>query len=90
MSVSHLLGDAQVFYVLDVNSGYRKIEVDKADREKTAFASDHIFYQYKNIPFCLKNAPTMFQTLMDIIPSTIKWKYTLVYLDAIIVFPRLL
>lgn len=34
-------GDASVFSTLDASSGYRQVEVKKADRDKAAFISHH-------------------------------------------------
>lgn len=47
------LGDAQVFTPLHTNRGYWKIEVDKADFEKTAFTLHRGMYQFTGILFRL-------------------------------------
>ncbi len=80
------LGNAQVFWTLDANSGYWQIEVDEADRDYTAFVSHHGLYRYKRMPFGLRNAPSTFQRAIDIVLASVKWRYAIVYLDDIIVF----
>jgi transposase InsO family protein len=80
------LGEAVVFTTLDCNSGYWQIPVDPADREKTAFTSHFGVYQFRRLPFGLRNAPGTFQRAIDIILSGIKWKTCLVYLDDVIIF----
>jgi hypothetical protein len=80
------LGEAVVFTTLDCNSGYWQIPVDPADREKTAFTSHLAVYQFRRLPFGLRNAPGTFKRAIDIILSGIKWKTGLVYLDDVIIF----
>jgi Reverse transcriptase (RNA-dependent DNA polymerase) len=75
------LGEAVVFTTLDFNSRYWQIPVDPADGEKTAFTSHLGVYQFRRLPFGLRNAPGTFQRAIDIIFSGIKWKTCLVYLD---------
>jgi Reverse transcriptase (RNA-dependent DNA polymerase) len=66
------LGEAVVFTTLDCNSGYWQIPVEPADREKTAFTSHLGIYQFRRLPFGLRNAPSTFQRAIDIILSGIK------------------
>ena len=80
------LGAAVVFTTLDCNSGYWQIPVAPTDREKTAFTSHFGVYQFRRLPFGLRNAPGTFQRAIDIILSGIKWKTCLVYLDDVIIF----
>ena len=76
----------QYFSTLDCNAGYWQINVDKSDREKTAFVTQDGHYEFKRMPFGLKNAPSCFQRVMDVILAGLKWSECLVYLDDIIVF----
>jgi Reverse transcriptase (RNA-dependent DNA polymerase) len=80
------LGEAVVSTTLDCNSGYWQIPVDPIDREKTAFTSHFGDYQFRWLPFGLRNAPGTFQRAIDNIISGIKWKTCLVYLDDVILF----
>jgi Reverse transcriptase (RNA-dependent DNA polymerase) len=80
------LGDARVFYTLDANACYWQIRVAKKDREKASFICHAGTYQFIRMPFGLVNAPATFQRGMDVILSTVKWKFCLVYLDDIIIY----
>ncbi|KRY46609.1 Retrovirus-related Pol polyprotein from transposon 17.6 [Trichinella britovi] len=80
------LAGAKWFTTSDLASGYWQVEVDKRDREKTAFATPLGLYQFKVMPFGLCNAPGTFQQLMERTLSGLVGKSCLVYLDDIIVF----
>jgi hypothetical protein len=79
-------GDVRVFFTLDANAGYWPIRVSKEDREKTSTICHAGTYQFKIMLFGLANAPATFQRAMDVIPSSLKWKFCLVCLDDIIIY----
>lgn len=80
------LGDAQAFSFVDEKSANRQIEVDRSDREKTAFTSQHGLQKFTCIPFSVKKAPTTSQRHTEFIPSSVKYQFALVYLDYIVTF----
>ncbi|GBN48124.1 Transposon Ty3-I Gag-Pol polyprotein, partial [Araneus ventricosus] len=80
------LKGAQFFSSMDLRSGYWQIEVDEADREKTAFVTPEGLYEFKVMPFGLCNAPATFERMMDNLLRHLKWTMCLCYLDDIIVF----
>ena len=84
----HALGAAKWFSTLDLASGYWQVEVEPADREKTAFATPQGLYQFRVMPFGLCNAPGTFQRLMEHALAGLHWTSCLVYLDDIIIFSR--
>ncbi|GFV72173.1 retrovirus-related Pol polyprotein from transposon 17.6 [Trichonephila clavipes] len=72
---------------MDLRSGYWQIEIDEADREKTAFITpEEGLYEFKVMPFGLCNAPATFERMMDNLLRHFKWTMCLCYLDDIIVF----
>ncbi|GFS87645.1 retrovirus-related Pol polyprotein from transposon 17.6 [Trichonephila clavipes] len=71
---------------MDLRSGYWQIEIDEADREKTAFITPEGLYEFKVMPFGLCNAPATFERMMDNLLRHFKWSMCLCYLDDIIVF----
>lgn len=81
-------GEATIFSTLDANSGYWQIKIEKKEREKTAFKSDHELYQFFRMPFGLRNAPETLQRAIGVILSSVKWKTELVYLNDIVSFTR--
>ena len=80
------LGGARFFCSLDLASGYWQVEMDAADREKTAFVTQGRLYEFRVMPFGLVNAPATFERLMEGVLRGIAWSECLVYLDDILVF----
>ena len=62
------------------------MEMDAADREKTAFVTQGGLYEFRVMPFGLVNAPATFERLMERVLRGIAWSECLVYLDDILVF----
>ena len=58
------LGGKKWFTKLDLFSGFWHIPISPNDREKTAVITHVGLYQFKKLPFGLRNAPTSFQRLM--------------------------
>ena len=82
------LSGAEWFSCLDLNSGYRQVEVDSKDRAKTAFVSRQGQIEFKVMPFGLCNVPATFERLMEIVLAGLNWQICLIYLDDIIVTGR--
>ncbi|UYV71013.1 K02A2.6-like [Cordylochernes scorpioides] len=80
------LRGASYYSSMDLRSGYWQIEVDEADREKTAFITPDGLYEFKVMPSGLCNAPATFERMMDTLLRGLKWSMCLCYLDDIIVF----
>lgn len=85
-----LLVKAAVFFTLDDHSGDGQVEIEKTDRNKTAFRFHYGLNRFVQRPSALKNVPGTFQCAMDVIWSLapVKWQLALVYLDYIAVFLR--
>jgi len=84
--VNKLLG-ARFFTKLDVRWGYNNIRVREGDEWKTAFKTPMGLYESTVMTFGLCNAPTTFQTFMDIeFGPLIKGGHVVVYLDDILIY----
>lgn len=64
---------------------YFLLVVDKADLERRFFSRQG-FYQFVGTLLRLKNVPATFQRVMDAIMSFIKWKYSFVNRENIVIF----
>ena len=64
----------------------RQVEMDAADREKTAFVTQGGLHEFRVMPFGLLNAPATFERLMERVLRGIAWSECLVYLDDILFF----
>lgn len=78
------------FSVLDLKSGYYQIEVEEADKPKTAFVCPSGFWEFNRMPQGITNAPSTFQRLMERCMGDMNLKEVLVFLDDIIVFSKTL
>lgn len=61
------LGKAEYLSVLDLNKGFHQVPMKEEDVEKTAFCTPWGKYEYLFMPFGLRNAPSTFQRLMDLV-----------------------
>lgn len=89
------LGKSNLFSVLDLSAGYHQILVDPKDRHLTAFnTGTHSGknlgnqFEFKRMPFGLKNAPATFNRLMRTAMSGLQGISCLIYLDDIIIFSK--
>ena len=86
----HRLGNAHFFTRLDLQSGYYQLWIEPDDREKTAFrvaepVDGCCHFEWKVMPFGLKNAPPTFQRYMTQVMSECA-EYCLVYMDDLLVY----
>lgn len=59
------LVEPTIFWTLDANSRYWKVEIAAQDCDKMAFTSHHGSFRFTRVPFRLKNAPETFKRAMD-------------------------
>ncbi|GBO22965.1 Retrovirus-related Pol polyprotein from transposon 297 [Araneus ventricosus] len=82
------LNGTQWFSTLDLKSGYWQVEIQPADKEKTAFTTGQGLWQFKVLPFELCNAPATFERLMETVLRGFTSEACLVYLDDMIIVGR--
>ena len=80
------LAGSQFFTTLDLASGYWQVEMEEADRAKTAFSTREGHFEFNVMPFGLTNAPATFQRLMECVLAGLTYEQCLIYLDDIVVF----
>lgn len=84
--VFSLLTGSKWFSALDLKSGYYQIEMDEADKQKTAFVCPLGFWEFNRMPQGITNAPSTFQRLMERCMGDLNRKEVLVFIDDLIIF----
>ena len=83
------LAGARYFSSLDLKTGYWQLELEEADKEKTAFSAGPLgFFEYNRMPMDLVNAPACFQRLMQRTMGDLHLNTCSLYLGDIIVFSK--
>ncbi len=73
---------------LDALSGFIQLSLHEDDMEKTAFRSHRGLFQFRRMPFGLRNGPSIFQRVMQNILAPYLWLFALVYIDDIVIYSR--
>ncbi|KAE8221804.1 hypothetical protein CF326_g8495 [Tilletia indica] len=84
-AIFNTLCGKKLFSSLDAIRGYHQLGVQTEDRWKTAFICHRGLFQYKRIPFGLRNAPAFFQRFMDRVLGPLRWNQAIVYIDDAVV-----
>jgi hypothetical protein len=74
------LSGAQVLSPFDALAGFTQLEMAKEAKEKTAFRCHLGLWQFKRMPFGLRNGPSIFRRLMQEVLSPYLWLFALVYI----------
>lgn len=69
---------------IDLHSGFWQIKIRPEDREKTAFVTPFGMYQFRRMPFGLRNASATFQRLINKFKNELPHMKLLTYLDDLI------
>ena len=76
------------FSKLDANSAYWQIPLESSAREKTAFVTKDVLFEFVRMSFGLCNSPAMYSRAMGKILNGLTWKTVLAFLDDICVLGK--
>jgi hypothetical protein len=82
------LHKSQYFTVFDLLHGFYNLEIHHADRKKTAFSTHDGHWEFIRLPMGLKNSPSIFQRLMQIVLSGCLGAFAFIYIDDILVHSK--
>lgn len=86
-SIFNALSGKRYFTTMDANKGYHQFSIAPQHRHLTAFTTESQgLWQYKRVPFGLKNAPSFFQAAIDAILGSMRWDFVLAYIDDVIIY----
>ena len=83
-----MLNGVRHYCTLDLASGYWQLNLNAADRHKTAFITKYGLYEHIKMGFGLCNAPATFQRAMNFMLTGLLWTKVLAYLDDVILLGR--
>ena len=79
------VGSSKIISKLDLNKGFYQVEVDPGSQCKTAFVSPYGKFEFKRMPFGLKNAPAAFQRMMEVVLGDC-YEFSAPYIDDVVVY----
>ncbi|KAB5587487.1 Retrotransposable element Tf2 [Ceratobasidium theobromae] len=80
------LKKAKIFSKLDLQWGFNNVCIKEGNEWKTAFQTKEGLFEYRVMPFGLKNAPAMFQWFMNELFANVLDDYVVVYIDDILIY----
>ena len=81
------VGESRIMSKLDLAKGFYQVEVEPLSQGKTAFVSPFGKFEFQRMPFGLKNAPAVFQRLMEVVLRDC-YECSAPYIDDVIVFSK--
>jgi hypothetical protein len=81
----HQLAIANVFFRVNIHSGYHQIKIHLEDVPKTTFYAQHVVYEYLVISFALTNALPHIMYLINLVFMPELDKFVMVFIDDILI-----
>ena len=82
---------ARYFSTMDLKSGFWQVKVSEDSRHYTAFSVGSMgVYKFLHMPYSLRNAPAMFQCLLQNCLGELNLSFAMVYLGDMIIYSEML
>ncbi|CAB4043072.1 Hypothetical predicted protein [Paramuricea clavata] len=82
---ANMLG-AEIFSKIDLKTAFHQVEVWKQHRKKTAINTPYGVFQFRRMPFGLKNAAQLFQRNVHLIFKD--FTFLFIYMDDLVIFSK--
>ena len=84
--IVQMISGSTIFSKLDLTDAFNQIPVKKEHQKFTAFKCPKGIFEYKVMPFGLRNAPAVFQRMIDQVLGSLVGICCIAYMDDILVF----
>ncbi|OAG32578.1 hypothetical protein NEIG_02557 [Nematocida sp. ERTm5] len=87
-TITDEIRDMRFFTKLDIKDGFFRVPLDKHSQHKNNFKVGANCYKFVVLPMGYRNAPNIFQRVMENILQGIIEKYCIVYIDGILIYSK--
>ena len=76
------------FSIIDRSRGFYQLPMEEANQDYTAFSTPFGSFKWLRMPMGFTGSPNIFLSLMEEVPVSLTWKFTIPYLDDCMIFYR--